>query len=236
MNRDRTLSSVVATWVLVLTSTGCLGEELGGAVAAGGGGADGASRGGVGPGEGKCSTADPFVQRVRAVSYGPGQDWGRDAMPEIVLGPPRGGGCCQGSTDVVSLGNGGSIELGFGGQWIVDGDGVDLVVFENAFEGPAGVFAELGTVEVSADGSNWDAFPCDATAAPYGSCAGWHPVYLDGPEAELDADTAGGDGFDLADIGVPEARYVRITDRADIVGMAGVFDLDAVGVVHAACR
>ena len=44
----------------------------------------------------------------------------------------------------------------------------------------------------------------------------------------LDPSVSGGDHYDLADFGVSEARYVRITDRVDLVGVDGVFDLDAV--------
>jgi hypothetical protein len=50
-----------------------------------------------------------------------------------------------------------------------------------------------------------------------------------------DPAVAGGDAYDLADIGVASARYVRITDRPDLTGMAGVYDLDAVAIVHPAC-
>jgi hypothetical protein len=46
---------------------------------------------------------------------------------------------------------------------------------------------------------------------------------------------AGGDAFDLADIGVARARYVKITDRADLTGSTPVFDLDAVSIHNAAC-
>lgn len=67
------------------------------------------------------------------------------------------------------------------------------------------------------------------------SCAGWHPVYAN-PGANsidpLDPSVAGGDPFDLADVGLSMARFVRISDRADL---PTVFDLDAVGIVNAAC-
>lgn len=76
------------------------------------------------------------------------------------------------------------------------------------------------------DGDTWHAFPCTASEAPYDDCAGITPVLADG---------TGGDAFDLADIEVSEARYVRITDRADLQGFEGVFDLDAVGITNAAC-
>jgi hypothetical protein len=178
-----------------------------------------------------------FVTEVIETVWGPGQAFGRDRMPDVVLGPPRGFGKSQGSTDVVSLGNGGSIVVGFGAQAIVDGPGVDFVVFENAFEiAGGGIYAELGTVAVSDDGASWAAFPCDALEPPYGSCAGHHPVYLDGVEGPFDPESAGGDPFDLADVGLSRARYLRIVDREDQGGLAGVFDLDAVGIVHPACR
>lgn len=180
-------------------------------------------------------TCERYVTDVVEVSYGPGQDHGRDAMPGIVEGPPRGGGERQGSMDVVSLGNGGMIVVAFGGEAIVDAEGPDFVVFENAFESSAGLFAELATVAVSEDGVTWHSFPCDAIEAPFGGCAGHNPVLLDGDDGAIDPSTSGGDAFDLADLGVASARYVRVTDRVDIEGDAGVFDLDAVGIVHPAC-
>ena len=170
-----------------------------------------------------------------SVSYGPGQAFGRSAMPEVVLGPPRGSGCCAGSLDVVSLGNGGEIVLTFANNAIVDGPGPDFVVFENPFVANGSTFAELGTVSVSADGKSWQSFPCSSTEPPFGSCAGHGPVYLDDVEGAFSPEQAGGDAFDLADLGVTTARYVRIVDRVDLTGWAGVFDLDAVGIVNAAC-
>jgi len=140
----------------------------------------------------------------------------------------------------VSLGNGGSVTLELGAR-IVDEPGPDFIVFENAFFAggdPSQPFAELATVEVSEDGETWTAFPCTADAPPYGTCAGWHPVYANVDENDidpLDPSVAGGDAFDLADVGVESARYVRITDRVDLVGMNGVFDLDAVAAVHSEC-
>jgi len=141
----------------------------------------------------------------------------------------------MGSLDVASLGNGGSIVVAFAGNGIVDGPGVDFVVFENPFETGNSVFAELATVSVSLDGVSWQEFSCDTTEPPWGDCAGYNPVHLAGMDGPFDADTAGGDGFDLAKIGVDEARYVRIVDRADLDGVDGVFDLDAVGIVNPAC-
>lgn len=143
---------------------------------------------------------------------------------------------------IVSLGNGGFVIVGFEDNAIVDEPGPDFIVFENAFYAGGdedNVFAELATVAVSDDGENWTEFPCSASEPPYGSCAGWHPVLANAEENELDATDpaqAGGDAFDLADVCMTRARYVRISDRADLDGaLDGVFDLDAVSIVHAAC-
>jgi hypothetical protein len=172
--------------------------------------------------------------------FGPGQNHGQAAFPEPILGPPQGAGCCVGGLDVVSLGNGGSVVVAFTDNAIVDGPGADFVVFENAFwiGGDETLsFAELATVAVSEDGTTWHSFACAASAAPYDSCAGVQPVFANASENSIDplgAD-AGGDRFDLADLGLDRARYVRITDRADLAGMNGVFDLDAVGILNAQC-
>ena len=186
-------------------------------------------------------TCERFVTEAVAHEFGPGQNVGQAEFPAPLLGPPRGGGEREGSLDVVSLGNGGSVTLAFGDSELVDGPGTDFIVFENAFwvgGDESQPFAELATVEVSEDGASWSAFECTASAPPYGACAGWHPVLANVDENEidpLDPAVAGGDAFDLAEIGVARARFVRITDRVDQTGMAGVFDLDAVGIVNAEC-
>jgi hypothetical protein len=182
-----------------------------------------------------------FATSVVGHEFGPGQNFGQDAFPAPLFGAPKGAGERNGSTDVVSLGNGGTVTVAFEGNGIADEPGPDFIVFENAFwaggdaEQP---FAELGTVAVSDDGVTWHEFPCTATQAPYGHCSGWRPVYANPDENALDPldpAVAGGDPYDLSDIGVDRARFVRITDRADLTGLNGVYDLDAVGIVHGAC-
>jgi hypothetical protein len=227
---------------------GGAGQGEGGGGAGGGGGGigclDGEHGGGEagGPGEGgapACAGSGArFVTGVTSACFGAGQSVGQDKLPGAIAGPPKGGGCCGGSLDVVSLGNGGSITVAFEGNAIVDGPGPDFIVFENAFNpgsDPEKPFAELAIVEVSEDGVRWSAFPCTATAYPYGSCAGWRPVFANAGENTidpLDPAVAGGDPFDLADLGLAMARFVRIADRPDT---PEVFDLDAVGIVHARC-
>jgi hypothetical protein len=201
-----------------------------------------ASAAGLCEGEGSA-----FAQRV--VSFTPGDfaGFGQDRLPGVVLGPPRGGGAIMGSLDVLSLGKRGEIVLEFGELGVRDGPGVDLLVFENPF----GSFAETGRVAVSEDGERWFEFACDATNAAegYPGCAGVQPVYStpDNGVSATDPTVAGGDGFDLATLGLAAkgvdparflARFVRIRDSgANYYGsLSGGFDLDAVAIVHGAVR
>ncbi|MEO8797578.1 MAG: hypothetical protein ABI551_06815 [Polyangiaceae bacterium] len=197
------------------------------------------------PYAGGALAADRFVTAV--VDFVPGvcAGFGSDAMPTVVEGPPSGGGMQMGGLDVVSLGTGGSITLSFAPNGIIDGPGADFIVFENPFvvnvSDPSTVFAELGEVSVSDDGITWTTFACTATAYPYGACAGWHPV-LSSPEngiSPVDPHAAGGDAFDLKDVGVAHARFVRIVDKTnEACPESGAkptkngFDLDAVSVVN----
>jgi hypothetical protein len=183
-----------------------------------------------------------FATEVVDHAFGSGQNFGQAEFPEPVLGPPSGGGCCQGSLEVTSLGEGGFVTLAFGENSIVDGPGADFIVFENAFlvteDEPESAFAELGSVSVSEDGENFVGFECDGSEFPFEGCAGWHPALANPSENEidpLDASTAGGDAFDLADLGLAEVRYVRIEDLPEEQGGEGTFDLDAVAIVNAEC-
>jgi len=203
-------------------------------------GAGGMGAGGMAPVD-PCS---PFVGSVVSVDYGPEAGFGQAEMPNVVMGPPKGGGAWEGSLDVVKLGKGGSITLAFGDQTIVDLPGPDFIVFANPFYingDPTNPYAEVGTVSVSEDGQTWVSFPCTATSYPYGACAGWHAVYANADTNTIDPrdpSVAGGDAFDLADIGVKQARFIRITDRNI---PPGAFDLDAIAIVkdasgsHATC-
>jgi len=195
--------------------------------------------------DGGSIPADRFITQILSYDPGPCAGFGQSHMPGVVEGPPIGGGADQGSADVLSLGTGGSIVVGFTPNGIVDGPGVDFIVFENPFDvggNPSDPYAEPGQVSVSDDGVHWTAFPCTATSYPYGMCAGWHPVYSnpDNCISPLDPATAGGDPFDLADIGVSSAKYVRIVDETTEACPASGgpttngFDLDAIAIVNAA--
>jgi len=122
------------------------------------------------------------------------------------------------------------------------------------------VFVEPGVVSVSADGRSWYEFPYDAQALADAvgrnadralwtrlrGLAGVTPTFAgdwtvpDDPGTWDPAGTggvsgAGGDAFDLADVGLSEARFVRIVDGGTLNGAPGPaegFDLDAVVVLH----
>ncbi|MEC9072404.1 MAG: hypothetical protein VX938_08505, partial [Myxococcota bacterium] len=173
---------------------------------------------------------------------GPEAGTGQDRMPEVVQGPPAGKGQGSGSTDdVVSLGHGGEIVMGFSGRQILDGPGPDFIVFENPFWvglDPTQPWAELGEVSVSEDGETWHTFECDTLAMDPGQwpgCAGWTPTLDYDPALVIPLwpPLVGGDLFDLAELGLTSARYVRIRDVSNEgVSPSGGFDLDAIGAVH----
>jgi len=181
-----------------------------------------------------ADAGDRFADRVVRFEPGPGSGFGQDRMPDIVLGPPQGFGSGAGSFDVVSLGSGGIIELELTDIVAIDGPGVDLLVFENAFTN----FVEVGLVAVSDDGLDWREFGCDPANFD-GGCAGVGPVYSNSENglSPIDPSVAGGDGFDLFDVGLTRARFVRIRDSGSnrfYGAPSGGFDLDAVAVVNGA--
>lgn len=190
------------------------------------------------PGEGH---SDPFVDCIE--SFLPVEaSYGQESLPGVVLGAPVGGGEGKGGVDVLSLGCGGSITLFFDGPGIVDGAGPDLIIFENAFEAGSTSFIEPARVLVSADGVDWRAFACEPSEGVPTGCAGLTPV-IAAPGNRVDPTdpaVAGGDAFDLAEVGLSLARYVRLIDvsvehygaETWCGGAGGGFDLDAVAAVH----
>lgn len=126
-------------------------------------------------------------------------------------------------------------------------------------------FADPAVVGVSQDGVTWHEFPCQLVAQPatgtwYPGCAGVFPTlsHADQPatphasiptavplaaligapsEPPPDPGGAGGDSFDLAEVGLGWARFVRIRDpdfwTGDPFGATNAgFDLDAMAAVH----
>ena len=185
-------------------------------------------------GDTAAPTPDPFADELLSFHPGPGAGYGLEALPSVVLGPPAGAGDASGSLDVLSLGEAGEIVLAFQDLLPVDGEGPDLLVFENPFSG----WLETGVVAASEDGVTWFEWPCaaDDAAGGYPGCAGVQPVYAndDNGVDPTDPAAAGGDAFDLADIGLAWAAFIRIRDSGanSYAEPSGGFDLDALAVVN----
>jgi hypothetical protein len=200
------------------------------------------------------ATPDPVLLDT-VVSYVPGPliDPGR-ADPIYAVNGVLGGGCCAGSLDVCSLGSdsvgwGGHLTLRRAGRVITNGPGADFVVYENPFwiaGSPEGSgFYETGIVEVSMDGVAWVTFPVvfdpaypvdDRRRYVEGFC-GVEPVTLRTDLGQTPGDPAGGgDAFDLDDVGLCEARYIRIRDTAQVYPDAnfppGDCDIDGIAALY----
>lgn len=189
---------------------------------------------------------DPFAAAVFDYQPGSNGGFGADLLPDIVLGPPRGGGATQGSLHVLALGIGGSITLEFAPRAICNGPGPDFTIFENVFHigsmaGP--LFTEYAYVAVSRDGVEFVDFPFDAATGV--GLAGRTAVFShpDNGIDPLDPTVSGGDTFDLDSVGLDWVRYVRITDVAGAIPDVGDmpqftlppnagFDLDAAAALH----
>ena len=148
---------------------------------------------------------------------------------DLILGGPRGRGLYQGSIHVLSLGDNGSVTLGFD-VIITNGPGPDFIVFENPFyiNGTNGaVFAELSYVEVSSDGLHFARFPSISLTPPGGmmypdnieNLAGVYPVLANVHTNNIDTfdpDDAGGDPFDLDDLSTDPLVQSSLVDLQNV--------------------
>lgn len=188
------------------------------------------------------STTNRFIDTVYSFSPGSGQNTGQsfEYFPMNIFGPPSKNATNSipetAPNEIVSLGLGGEIIVGFKNSYIVDGDGVDFIIFENAFFNPINkkIFAEPAIVSVSEDGINYIQFPFDTLTL--NGCAGTKPT--NGKQNPFDINVSGGNGFDLSLIGLKRAKYIKIKDISNIIlendkhpfydpTISG-FDLDAV--------
>jgi len=188
-----------------------------------------------------CAAAPVLAQNRFAssvVSFVPGPGANPSFVdPSRALGGPQGGGLSNGSLDIVALGVGGELTLGFS-VTIVDGPGADLVVCENGFSfaAPSDIFAELAFVEVSTDGVNFARFPTryggplgplpafgTSPMGTFGGMCGGLPVVANvvtNAVDPFDPVTAGGEALDLADL------------AGDPLVVAGLVDLQAIHFVR----
>ena len=199
-----------------------------------------------------------WANRVQSFDPGPqnindsGSPLANFGIPSFATGHAEGT-----SVDVVSLGDGGSIVLGFNYP-IMNGSGPDFAVFENGFDD---VFLEFAHVEVSTDGETFVRIPSVCLVQDTLQTSGFGSS-----NTELVHNLAGkfrqgyGTPFDLEDIvdsagiNLDSINYVKLIDVVgSIQGVyssydaeghvindpfptafeSGGFDLDAVGVIHA---
>jgi hypothetical protein len=187
---------------------------------------------------------------TRVIEYQRGANLSEDwSMPERALGQAG-----DDSTAVVSLGEGGSITLGFDAA-LHDGDGYDFAVFENGFTDE---YLELAFVEVTSDGVNFVRFDtATLVSAPVGAYGTMSPTQLEGFAGKHRV--GWGTPFDLAWLrarpevqsGLVDLARITAVRVVDIVGDGRVrdsfghvvydpypttssagFDLDAIGVIN----
>jgi hypothetical protein len=170
------------------------------------------------------------------------------AALDALTGAPGGGGATTpnaAATDLVTVSDGGVLELHLPGVAVLDGPGADFVVYENAFYAGGDRSlraADPATVEVSSDGTTWVAIPAvlRGGAIPSGIAIdarlfgegylGIEPVFANATNALGPGSlAAGGDRFDIAATGLDSVRAIRIID---VAGDGRSPDLDALAWIH----
>ncbi|MGH7493143.1 MAG: FlgD immunoglobulin-like domain containing protein [bacterium] len=186
------------------------------------------------------AASDPWVDAVVSFTPGPGAGSGQNFFPNNILGPPDPDPTLTPSNssakpqELLSLGTGGEIMLEFTDNYIIDGQGVDFTVFENPFYiggDTSQPFIEAAFVAVSMDGQHWVEFPWDTTT--FEGFAGVTPTKDN--QNPTDPKVSGGNSFDLAQVGLPFAKFVKLTDLGNLKKEGSFnsdFDLDAVVAVN----
>lgn len=141
---------------------------------------------------------------------------------------------------ICSLGLGGEIIVGWKNYVLIDAEGDDFTIFENAFINPITkkIFVEPAIVSVSYDGLNFVTFPYDFRTLQ--GCAGTKPT--NGSANPFDPSASGGNSFDLSSVGLSKIRYIKIKDISDSLladtshpyydPIISGFDLDCVVGLH----
>ncbi len=195
------------------------------------------------------TTRAQYASFVAAFNQGPGTGIFTTAN---ILGGPTGQGFNSGSLDILTLGQGGSVTLGFSSP-IRDGRGVDFTVFENGFEFPTQwVFSEVAYVEVSTNGVDFVRFPSrfqgpntplslfqTLPMGSYAGLAGSLPVVanvMTGFVDPLNPVYSGGDAFDLEDLAAEPAVLAGLVDLQNVnfvrlVDVVAGLDLDSAGAI-----
>lgn len=182
------------------------------------------------------------IDTVYSFSKGSGQNAGQspEYYPQNIFGLPDKRAKEQipssDPAEILSLGLEGEIVVGFKDYVVIDGEGPDFTIFENAFINPVTkkLFVEPAIVSVSENGLDFVEFPYDSETLQ--GCAGITPTI--GASDPFDAENSGGDKFDLADVGINRVKYIKIKDFTKYLldnpgheyydPIVSGFDLDAV--------
>lgn len=193
---------------------------------------------------------------TNCVTYRGPQDIAVVNSPLVSLGDDYNATDKSGVNSTVSLGDGGEAILTFDYP-IINGQGWDFAIFENAFNN---TFLELAFVEVSSDGVNYFRFPATSEVQDTIQTDGFgatHPTYIDNFAGKYRAQY--GTPFDLEDlVGIVglDVNHITHVKVIDVIGTinesyasfdqygnkvndpyptdfdSGGFDLDAVGAIH----
>ncbi len=190
-----------------------------------------------------------FIDTVYSVNWGNGQDLGRSKQyfPQNIFGAASSKATQftpeSAEEEICSLGKGGEIIVGSKDCYIVDKPGADFVVFENVFSTSTGakIFVEPAIISVSKDGINFVDFPYNSNTLKGLAGIAW----TIGNISPNDFPNCGGDGFDLAEIGMDSITHIKIKDISSIVSTlpytnpfyspeatVSGFDLDAVAILN----
>lgn len=182
------------------------------------------------------------IDTVYSFSPGSGQNSGQgtEFYPQNIFGYPYRYATIDIPTnnpsDILSLGLGGEIIVGFKGRKLVNVEGPDFFIYENVFKNPATqkLFVEPALVSVSQDGNNFISFPFDSSNLI--GCAGTLPTL--GNDKDYDPFNYGGNAFDIEELGISQIRFIKITDITQMLinnpdhefydPILSGFDLDAV--------
>lgn len=192
------------------------------------------------------SKAQVFIDTVYSFTPGSGQNAGQSTMyyPQNIFGGPSLNASKfipeSSPVEVLSIGLGGVIIVGIKDNYIIDGEGADFTIFENAFINQFNdkVYAEPAIISVSKDGINFIEFPYDFQTLE--GLAGTNPTI--GNRNPFNSSESGGNSFDLSDIGIDSVKYIKIEDITKRIlddtnhnnydpTLSG-FDLDAVAIIN----
>jgi len=183
------------------------------------------------------SDSDPWADEVTEFTQGTTcSGLGQNFFPENILGKPGQAFCPQSVSPIfnpeefLSLGNEGEIIVKFTNNHIINNSGPDFTIFGNAnySKTDSSIEAKAGIVSVSQDGTTWYDFAYNA-ASLTGFCGLTPTADWTSP---LNPDISGGDSFDLSDVGLSWASFVKIKDCGQIAQDDGTFAIDAVAAVN----